>query len=208
MTRRKKISIICMVSGILLIAGAISLAVYNRYEENRAADAADSVLPLLHQAIEANSHADKPGTDAKPSPDETNSGQMAVVEIDGYGYIGYLTIPALELELPVMSEWDYTRLKTAPCLYYGSVKTDNMVIAAHNYTRHFGKLSQLKPGDTIRFTDMDGTVYNYQVGDVETLLPTATEEMITSDWVLSLYTCTYGGGSRVTVRCERVEGKQ
>lgn len=133
---------------------------------------------------------------------------MTVIEIDGYGYIGYLSLPALGLELPVLSEWDYTRLKTAPCLYYGSVKTDNMVIAAHNYTRHFGKLSQLKPGDTIRFTDMDGTVYTYQVGDLEILPPTATEEMITSDWELSLYTCTYGGGSRVTVRCERTDGKR
>ena len=202
---RKKISIVCMTAGVLLMAAAISLAVYNRYEENRAADASDKVLPLLHQAIEANSHIDRP--DTKP-PDETNSDRMTVVEIDGYGYIGYLSIPALELELPVLSEWDYTRLKIAPCLYYGSVKTDNMVIAAHNYPRHFGKLSQLKPGDTVRFTDMDGTVYTYQVGDVETLPPTATEEMMISDWELSLYTCTYGGGSRVTVRCERVEGMQ
>lgn len=197
-----------MTAGVLLMAAAISLAVYNRYEENRAANAADSVLPLLHQAIEANSHIDRPETDTKPSPDETNAGHMAVVDIEGYGYIGYLSIPALELELPVLSEWDYTRLKIAPCLYYGSVKTDNMVIAAHNYSRHFGKLSQLKPGDIVRFTDMDGTVYNYQVGDVETLPPTATEEMMTSDWELSLYTCTYGGGSRVTVRCEHVDGMQ
>lgn len=207
---RKKISIVCMTVGILLIAAAISLAVYNRYEENRAADAADSVMSLLHQAIEADPSANEPDsnppeTDTEPPSEKTDSGKMTVIEIDGYGYIGYLSIPALALELPVMSEWDYNRLKIAPCLYYGSVKTDNMVIAAHNYTRHFGKLSQLKPGDIIRFTDMDGTVYTYQVGDLETLPPTATKEMIASDWELSLYTCTYGGGSRVTVRCKRIQ---
>lgn len=187
-----------MTAGVLLIAAAVSLAVYNACEDNRAAKAADSVLPLLHQAIKA----------ANSGADKTDSDSMTVVEIDGYGYIGYLSIPALELELPVMSEWDYTRLQTAPCLYYGSVKTDNMVIAAHNYIRFFGRLSKLKPGDTVRFTDMEGTVCNYAVGDLETLPSTATEEMITSDWDLSLYTCTYGGASRVTVRCERVDGRQ
>lgn len=191
---RKKISIICMSVGILLMTAAISLALYNQYEESRAANAADSVLPLLHQVITANKSAEN-----KPSD------EMTVVDIGGYGYIGYLSIPALELELPVMSEWDYTRLKIAPCLYYGSVKTDNMVIAAHNYTCHFGRLSQLEIGDSVRFTDMDGRIYTYKVRDMEILPPTATEEMITSDWELSLYTCTYGGESRVTVRCERVE---
>ncbi len=187
---RKKISAVCMTAGVLLIAAAVMLAVYNRREEQRAADAAERVLSDLRQAEESG---------AAPSDG------MPVVEIGGYGYIGYLTIPALELELPVMSEWDYTRLKIAPCLYYGSVKTGNMVIAAHNYASHFGRLSKLKPGDAVRFTDMEGTVFDYTVGDLETLPSTATEEMITGDWELSLYTCTYGGGSRVTVRCERVK---
>ena len=60
-------------------------------------------------------------------------------------------------------------------------------------------------GDTVQFTDMKGKVYIYEVGDIEILPPTATEEMIVSDWDLTLYTCTYGGESRVTVRCERDE---
>lgn len=205
---RKKISIVCMTVGVLLITAAVSLAVYNQVQERHAADAADSVMLLLHQIIVSPPASNEPEstapeTDPEPSSEVTDSDKMTVMEIDGYGYIGYLSIPALSLELPVMSEWDYTRLKIAPCLYYGSVKTGNMVIAAHNYARHFGKLSQLKIGDTVRFTDMDGTVYTYQVGDLETLPATATEEMIASDWELSLYTCTYGGRSRVTVRLKR-----
>ncbi len=205
---RKKVSILLMFFGVLLIAAAVLLAVYNRSEENRAGDAASSVLPLLHQAIGEHSDANPPSSDAESFSEEPDSDRMTVVEIDGYGYIGYLSIPALELELPVMDEWDYKRLKTAPCLYYGSAKTDNMVIAAHNYAQHFGRLSQLKIGDIVRFADMDGRVYTYQVRELETLPPTATEEMIASDWDLSLYTCTYSGGRRVTARCERLEEKQ
>ena len=81
-----------------------------------------------------------------------------------------------------------------------------MVIAAHNYAGFFGRLSELKIGDTVLFTDMDGKVYAYRVGDMEILPPGATEDMIKSQWELSLYTCTYGGASRVTLRCERVRG--
>lgn len=200
---RKKISIVCMTVGVLLIAAAVALSAYNYYEEKRAADAADNVMSLLHQAIGSPPTSNELETNPPELPfEETDSDKMTVMEIDGYGYIGYLSIPALDLELPVMSEWDYSRLKIAPCLYYGSVKTDNMVIAAHNYTKHFGKLSNLKLGDVVRFTDMEGIVYTYRVGDIEILPSTATEEMIVSGWNLSLYTCTYGGTSRVTIRCK------
>ena len=55
------------------------------------------------------------------------------------------------------------------------------------------------------FTDVTGVDYYYEVVLLETLPPTATEEMITSGFDLSLYTCTPGGGNRVTVRCSRKE---
>ena len=45
---RKKISIVCMTVGVLLIAAAISLALYNRLQEEHAAEAAERVLSLLH----------------------------------------------------------------------------------------------------------------------------------------------------------------
>lgn len=188
MTKRKKTAVILMSLGVLMLVAAISLAVYNFCEEQRAEKAANEILPLLQQKIEAVSQLDV-------------SEEMPTVEIDGYEYIGYLTIPALDLKLPVMASWDYERLKIAPCLYYGSARKGNMVIAAHNYATHFGRLSKLNQGDSVKFTDMNGIVYNYAVGDIETLEATATEEMISDRWNLTLYTCTYGGKSRVTVRC-------
>lgn len=101
-----------------------------------------------------------------------------------------LVLAALLLFL--RNQWDYTRLKLAPCRYTGSVKTGSMVIAAHNYARHFGRLFQLLPGDRVLLTEM--------------LAPTQIEEMTGGDYSLTLFTCTYGGQSRVTVRCDRVSG--
>ena len=56
------------------------------------------------------------------------------------------------------------------------------------------------------FTDVSGTAHYYEVVLIETLPKNATQEMITSGFDLSLYTCTPGGASRVTVRCNVVKG--
>lgn len=53
-----------------------------------------------------------------------------------------------------MSQWDYERLKIAPCRYEGSTKSDDLVLLAHNYGKHFGTLKNLVPGDEVFFTDM------------------------------------------------------
>ena len=129
---------------------------------------------------------------------------MPTQEIDGQNYIGTLQIEALELSLPVISEWSYSRLQIAPCRYAGSVYMDNMVIAAHNYTSHFGRLKELSQGDAVTFTDIDGNIFRYRVTEIETLQPYSVKEMTSGDWDLTLFTCTIGGRTRVTVRCERV----
>ena len=130
--------------------------------------------------------------------------EMPTTQVDGYDCIGILSIPVLELELPVLEDWSYEKLKVAPCHYFGTCYGTDFVIAAHNYPTHFGRLSQLQPGDLILFTDVAGNVFGYEVVLLETLPGNATKEMITSGFDLSLYTCTPGGASRVTVRCKAV----
>lgn len=186
-----------MALGVALVLAALALYLWNMREAQAAEQSVEAVMPQLLQKVQS------PVPEAPGPFDPT----MAEVEIDGSNYIGYLSIPSLGLELPVMSEWDYARLKIAPCRYVGSAKTDDLVIAAHNYARHFGTLTQLTAGDTVFFTDVEGTVYCYEVAETEVLAPTAIEEMTGSGYALTLFTCTYGGKSRVTVRCDRVENE-
>lgn len=191
---RNKLGTIFMGTGAVLVLAAFSLFLWNQREARRAEASVEKVLPQIIEQMEA--------ADDYPDPYDTD---MTVVEIDGYGYIGYLSIPSLGLELPVMSEWDYQRLKIAPCRYAGAAKTNDLVIAAHNYARHFGMLSQLAAGDKVYFCDMDGVLAAYEVMEVVALKPTDVEEMTSGDYALTLFTCTYGGKSRVTVRCARAE---
>ena len=193
---RNKLGNACMILGTVLVLAALSLFFVNRREAQRAESASSEVLPQVMETIREQAQEDT----ALPDPYDST---MTEVEIDGYAYIGYLSIPALELELPVMSQWDYTRLNIAPCRYTGSTKSDDLVIAAHNYARHFGNLSRLAAGDEVYFVDMDGVMSAYQVAEVEVLSPFAVEEMTDGEFALSLFTCTDGGQSRVTVRCQR-----
>ena len=128
---------------------------------------------------------------------------MPVETIDGKDYIGVLSIPSLGLELPVLSQWNYPDLKKAPCRYAGSLYQDNLIICAHNYDAHFGRLKTLQTGDEVTFVDMDENVVVYKVVEMEILKPTNIEEMEGGDWDLTLFTCTKGGRTRVTVRCVR-----
>ena len=130
--------------------------------------------------------------------------EMTVVKVKGEGYIGVVTIPKLGLELPVMSDWSYPKLRRSPCHFSGSTKTDDLVIFAHNYSRHFGKLNRLSAGDMVAFTDMNGVVTRYQVVDMDELSPYAVAEMVSGEFDLTLFTCTYGGKRRVSVRCDRI----
>jgi sortase A len=199
MSIKSKVGTALIILGIAAVLAAVGLLLWNINEDRKAEESVMDIMPLLEEQRE------QALAEAAAEYEDSTSEEMTVKEVDGYGYIGSLSLPTLKLELPVMETWDYTRLKIAPCRYSGSVKTDNLVIAAHNYTRHFGSLKTMNKGDKVYFTDMDDKVYTYEVAEIDTLAPTAIEEMTNSDYDLTLFTCTYGGKSRVTVRCTRIE---
>lgn len=198
---RRKAGTLCMILGAALVLAALSLFLWNQRENQKAGDVAADVLTQLGDIIEENQSVDDT-EESYPDPYDT---EMTEVEIDGYAYVGYISIPSLGLELPVMSDWSYPQLKISPCRFSGSSKTDDLVICAHNYTRHFGPIKNLIVGDAMYFTDMDGVTIAYQVAEIDILSPASIEDMTDSGYPLTLFTCTYGGASRVTVRCERIK---
>ena len=207
---RKGIGIICILVGIACLLASGGLVIRNRQEsqsgEQYSRTLLQDVRESMEQAAPIRMEPSDPVTEASPSVDfpEDEYKEMATIPVGEYASIGILTIPVLEVELPVLADWSYEKLQKAPCLYYGSCYESDFVIAAHNYASHFGRLTQLQTGDLVLFTDVAGQIHYYEVVLLETLPPTATEEMITSGFALSLYTCTPGGSNRVTVRCNAV----
>ena len=189
----KKSGVILISLGAVLILAALLLLLYNRSEDRRAGQEAESLLEDVRSAMAAN---------ADPEPQEEPAEEIT------YDYAGVIAIPNLSLELPVIDQWSYARLKVAPCRQSGAAADGDLVIAAHNYKSHFGYLDRLEPGASVIFTDMEGTVYRYAVEEIRQLAPEDAEDVssvFSSEYPLVLYTCTPGGKARVAVFCRWAE---
>ena len=199
--RKASPGVICVLLGVVLLLAALGLYGYNRWEDAQAGAEAQSVVQDLQEKVveQTQSAASAPAIDYSALDPE-----LPVVELDGYEYVGTVSIPAIGIDLPVMSEWSYPKLKISPCRQFGSSRTDDLVIAAHNYKNHFGRLKELSEGDTVIFMDMEGVVNTYSVKKIETLNPNEVDAVQNSGYALVLYTCTKGGKTRVTVFCDRV----
>lgn len=207
--KRQKVGGGFIAVGILMLAAAVLLGGYNLYDEYRAGKSADSVLEELRQQIPAVKTPEETAAqevylpDGSQLPDYSVNPDMEMPEkeIAGDYYIGFLEIPSLGISLPVIGEWADDALQIAPCRYSGSAYTGNLVIAAHNYQTHFGRIKTLSSGDQVIFTDVKGRSFLYEVAAVETIQSTAVEEVLNEEWDLTLFTCTIDGFERVAVHC-------
>ena len=195
-----------MVLGLLLIVAAFLLTCYNVYDNNRAMRESQEILDSLKVEM-PDEVFDSAERNLRDNYDiSSDVPDMPVIRKKGYDYIGTLEIPKYKLDLPVMAEWDYQRLKISPCVYYGSYYTNNLVICAHNYRSHFDSLLKITPETDIYLTTVDGYVYHYVTVNVETLFPTEVERVtLDEESDLTLFTCYHGGRTRCVVRCMLVE---
>ena len=187
----KKSGVILISLGAVLILAALLLFLHNRGEDRSAGQEAETLLEEARSVIADNSA--QPDAPEEPEPEIV------------YDYAGVIAIPAIGRELPVIDQWSYPALKKAPCRQYGSAAGGDLVIAAHNYKSHFGYLDRLQTGDTVTFTDMNGTVYDYLVAELRQLEPENVEDVslvFDEAYPLVLYTCTPGGKARVAVFCQ------
>ena len=200
---KKIFGILCMVIGAVLMTLALSLFISNQKEDRRAAEAAQETLVTLVEQIEEQHEETVSGNLQLPQGNNGHSLQiqMSTMEVEGNTYVGFLSLPALGMELPIMADWNYELLQLAPCLYSGTTFTNDMVLMAHNFQSHFGRINELQLGDEIIFTDVTGGRLRYEVVAKDVLASTEVEEMIEGAYDLTLFTCTYGGAERVTIRC-------
>lgn len=197
------------------MTAAVLLLVYNLWDGHRARESEEAILAEYLQenkkASESPDASDK--EDKQNIPDYILNQDMDMPEytlksLGDVACIGILEIPALDLELPVISSWSYSSLRLAPCRYSGSAYKGDLVIAAHNYQSHFGGLRTLPEGSEVFFTDAVGNRFSYYVAVTEALTPWSVDNMTSGEWPLTLFTCTLDSQNRVTVRCEYSEAME
>ena len=192
--------------GLLLIAAALLLTVYNIRESDRAgAESEEMVVRMESLTADLPERLETEKKEFVPEYKKNPEMEMPTVEVNGQECVGMIEIPALGLKLPVISEWSDAKLKKAPCRYSGSAYLKNMIIAGHNYRTHFSGIKRLNPGDSVVFTDADGNVFSYEVAEIETVGGYDIEKMEAGDWDLTLFTSTNKGKARAAVRCREIE---
>lgn len=222
----KKTGIVFVVFGAVLLLAALLFMLYNEYVDVRAGAASEAVLSELQEMIDERLRAregyEKSAVDTSEVTEVTDQLQASdgnehiiddgeqtendspkPMKAGGYDCIGYLDMPTLELLLPVLSEWDYDRLNIAPCRHFGNVGNDDLVIAGHNYKRHFSYLSKLRAGDPVLFCDTEGAVHSYTVASIRNMDAAEVDAVKNSGHALVLYTCTFIGNIRTVVFCDR-----
>lgn len=169
----------------------IPLLAHNLVEDHAAGSSAQAVVQTLKEQ----------------RPQENGQQDQSTIEVRGTAYCGYLSFPKLQQTLPVASKWRFSQLEISPATYTGSAADRDWVVAGHNFVNHFGRLNQLQVGDKVYFKAASGRRYVYRVAKLEVLKPTAISKMVKSKYDLSLFTCTYSGLTRFTVRCRLLQIK-
>ena len=199
---KSKTGWIILLAGLLCMMAALAVFLFNQNESHQAKTASAKIVAALSEQIAEEGEENHEETFPTDITDRT----MPEMTVDGERYAGILRIPELELELPVLAFFDYDSLQVTPCLYSGTIYRRNMVIGAHNYDAHFGRISALGIGSEVDFTDVENNTYRCRVVNLETLKPDQndilTEKAHAGDWDITLFTCNYSGTERVTVRCK------
>ncbi len=192
MAKKRYGAFLLMIVGILFVVAAFVLTFQNIYDEEKSEVLTEKIIQEMDDLQRSHSHSEEVFVEDIDMPS---------VNILGENYIGKLFIPALSLEIPVIESWSDLRLKISPCRYNGSVYRNDMIIAGHNYQRHFGGLKELALGEKIIFRDMTDSEFIYKVQSLEILQPYDTNKLQEGEWDLTLFTCTFGGRKRIAVRC-------
>ncbi len=184
---------------LLVLGLACLIASGVLYWENQSAEAlAETTSSSISQQIQLSLYEQTKSPEPSPA--------AATVEIDGEQYVGILFFSQLGLELPISSTYSDAKLRETPCVYAGDITEDTLIIAAHNYTAHFGTIHQLVPGATVTLLDAAGMVHTYTVTEQVQIDGNDVDGLYGGDWDLTLFTCLYGDNTqRVVVRLLRAE---
>lgn len=195
--------------GSLMILSALGLMLFNIRTSDKAGNVSHDTVQSFIEYIEEIKNeeneqlSDVQGIYTGDTVHTESINEESYFEKDEIRFSAILTVPATETELPVCSSFSMEQLRNYPCIYSGSFSENNLIIAAHNYDSHFGRLKSLQTGDEAVLTDALGNTVVYTVTETEVLPGAAVTDMKSGSWDLTLFTCDLSGKNRITVRLIR-----
>lgn len=169
------ILLIVAIVAIVGIIGYFGYSIYNKYyintEAKSAVDAFEETVGNTVQTAEETDENELDGnvTIGGVSEANTNTSSTTSTTTTYYGYnvIGTISIPAIDIEYPILEKVTTKSIKVAVAYLsgVGINQVGNTVIQGHNYRNglFFSNLSKLSNGDKIYITDTSGTEITYEV---------------------------------------------
>lgn len=187
--------------GFLLLASSVALEAQNISTDRKGRESAEQIVREFKEIVMENSDEDL-FPSVSNDPDENDSGGFVIVNDERY--CGIISIPAIEIELPVSYGYSYEQMSESLCRYCGSIEGRNMIICGHNYKSFLQNLDKVNEGDSVIFTDYRGISYEYAVSEIQLIGGYERRKLIEggSDWDLSVFTCNYSGYYRYVLRCK------
>lgn len=122
--------------------------------------------------------------------------------------IGLIEIEALDLKYPIVEGADSKQLAYGIGHISGTAavgSTGNCVLAGHRgsrYGTYFKYLNRLSEGDTVKITDKDGNIHQYEVVSWEVVGPYDNSVKAQgTETELTLLTCENSGTMRLIYHC-------
>lgn len=125
-----------------------------------------------------------------------------------YPTVGTINIPKTNVSYPILLDTSSQALEIAVGVTYPSSpainQSGNVVIIGHNYRngKFFSNNKNLKTGDIIRITDLEGKTLSYTIYEIFETTPTDTAYMTRNTEgriEISLSTCTDDGNNRLII---------
>lgn len=204
--KKLRIALFCLAGALLAAAAVVFIVLWN--EGVSAGKNAQAVLDASGITPEVSGTAS--GTAATPNSPDNPSGTpqpTLTPELQGFAVVARVDIDCIDAHLPVLSEATREALKVSACILEGTLPGEdgNMVVTGHNYANGsiFGKLDQVKVGDTVLLTGQDGSSQVYTVYAIDHIKPNQSEKLNDTEYAreLTLLTCENHGNGRLVVRC-------
>lgn len=230
--KKKKIYKFNFIISIILITGFFSFYAYAEYDRNKNADISQDILASMKN--EDTTTIDSQDSVWIVALDGGNVSQEAIASYDTenenkeatnaslsgtykapngktYTTVGTISIPAIDVNYPILSETTDSLLKVSVCKFWGSEPNEvgNLCIAGHNYRnkKFFSKVLNLVVGDKIEITDLSGRTLKYSIFDKYTVDPadvSCTSQLTNGKKIVTLITCTNDNKQRVVVKAQEI----
>ena len=221
--RKKIIYKIEFFLSVFLVCLLFSFYIYAAYDRNKTEQVSQEILAQLKYNQDTTVKKtdddvlvvvlDKEQEDKNEKDTKLDIDTNTYISTDGVEYTteAILKIPSIDLEYPVLSNTSPDLLYVSINKYWGPSPNEvgNYCIVGHYYESGimFGRLHELKNGDTAELTDLSGRTITYQVYNKYVVEPTdtsCTSQLTNGKKELTLITCTNYGKQRLVLKLREV----